>query len=94
MLWTGVEGPNKQRPFVRFLCASGFVHATVMLVMSLSARAVGGLNGNTEHLYGDIPGWFLITIVAALFEWSCWRHARDHQNVVLMTPQVSTTPTS
>ncbi len=81
MLWAGVEGPHiKHRSFVRFLCASGFVHATVMLIMSLGARAVGGLNGNIEHLYGDIPGWFLIAFAAGLLEWSWWRHARDFQN--------------
>lgn len=58
MLWAGVEDPlGKHFVFVCYLGLSGCVHASVMLGMNLWQRAVGGPNGNAQHLYGDVAGW-------------------------------------
>jgi hypothetical protein len=70
MYWTAIEGPGqRQRCFVRYLAVSGLLHATVMLIMNLSARGAGAANGNAEHLYGDIAGWYLVGVVSAVVLW-------------------------
>jgi hypothetical protein len=58
MFWTGLEDPlHKHLAFTTYLGLSGFLHATVMLLMNLWERAHGRANGNPEHLYGDVAGW-------------------------------------
>lgn len=69
MLLTAIEGPAKHHNYVLFLAVSGIVHAVIMLIMNLADRSAGLSNGNAEHLYGDVPGWFFIGLVAAMI----WR---------------------
>jgi hypothetical protein len=59
------------RKFVQYVALSGFLHATVMLVLNLVAANSEDIetktkNGNHEHLYGDIAGWYFISLVSAL----------------------------
>uniref|UniRef100_A0A383W017 Uncharacterized protein n=1 Tax=Tetradesmus obliquus TaxID=3088 RepID=A0A383W017_TETOB len=67
MLWAGLEDPlGKHFVFVCYLGLSGCVHASVMLGMNLRQRAVGGPNGNAQHLYGDVAGWYAIGIASII----------------------------
>lgn len=54
----------RHRLFVLFLCISGFIHATTMLFDNRLSKEG---NDNVEHLYGDILGWYLISIVSIVF---------------------------
>ncbi|WIA22282.1 hypothetical protein OEZ85_004602 [Tetradesmus obliquus] len=63
----GVEDPlGKHFVFVCYLGLSGCVHASVMLGMNLWQRAVGGPNGNAQHLYGDVAGWYAVGIASII----------------------------
>jgi hypothetical protein len=36
-----------------------------MAIMNLQQRAIGGPNGNAQHLYGDVAGWGLVGAASA-----------------------------
>jgi hypothetical protein len=56
---------QRHRFFTWFVILSSVIHATVMLVMNLYERNNQLPNGNPEHLYGDVAGWFGIGVVSA-----------------------------
>lgn len=52
--------------FCNLHCRIWAVHATFMLIANLISREKGLPNGNPQHLYGDVLGWYLISIFSAL----------------------------
>jgi hypothetical protein len=53
--------------YIVLLVLSGYLHAGEMAVDNLLSARMGGMNGNLEHLCGDVLGWFLIASLALLF---------------------------
>ena len=43
------------------------MHAAEMCVDNLRSASMGNMNGNPEHLYGDILGWFVLASLSLLF---------------------------
>jgi hypothetical protein len=64
-LWCVFDPFNRHRMYIGFVACSGFIHASFMLAASLYSRAHGLPNGNSEHLFGDIAGWFVISLFSA-----------------------------
>jgi hypothetical protein len=62
-LLAATEPQGRHAAYVLYVAAQGIIHATMMLVASLLAASAGHPNGNVEHLYGDIAGWYLISAV-------------------------------
>jgi hypothetical protein len=56
---------NRHAMFILYVAVSGLLHAGFMLVANLYSHAHGLANGNREHLYGDIGGWFLVALFSA-----------------------------
>lgn len=52
--------------YILYVAVSGFIHATFMLIANLISRVQGLPNGNSEHLYGDILGWYVIAAFSAI----------------------------
>jgi hypothetical protein len=55
---------GRGKEFLLALGLSGLLHAGVMAVDNFVSALRGGLNGNPEHAYGDVLGWFLIGALA------------------------------
>ncbi len=53
--------------FLVALVLSGYLHSAEMTVDNLSSARLSHTNGNHQHLYGDILGWFAIASFALLF---------------------------
>jgi hypothetical protein len=51
--------------FIVYVAVSGFLHAGFMLIANLYSHAHGLPNGNREHLFGDIGGWFVVAFFSA-----------------------------
>lgn len=64
--WTVWNGPQRQRSFLLLVGVSGVFHATEMLADNLVSASRNHVNGNPEHLYGDVAGWFVIALLALL----------------------------
>ena len=56
---------NRHLLFILFVAVSGFLHASFMLAANLYSHAHGLPNGNREHLFGDIAGWFVVALFSA-----------------------------
>lgn len=67
MLLTAFDPGGRRRPFIVLLVLSGSLHAGEMVVDNLLSARMRGTNGNLEHLYGDVLGWFVIASLALLF---------------------------
>jgi len=67
MVLAAFDPLGRHRPFLVLLVVSGFLHAGEMAIDNLSSAGRGAMNGNPEHLYGDILGWFGIASVSLIF---------------------------
>jgi hypothetical protein len=67
MLLTAMEPQGRHRLFLVLLVLSGYSHCSEMAMDNMLSARMGGMNGNPEHLYGDVLGWFVIASVALLF---------------------------
>ncbi len=77
MLYTAFYGPTENNiGFVVYIGISGMFHSTVMLVMNLVEARNGNLNGNMEHLYGDIAGWYLVGLFSLIVCVASWKNMR------------------
>jgi hypothetical protein len=58
---------NRHSVFVLYVAVSGFLHACFMLTANLYSyyHSPQLPNGNREHLFGDIAGWFVISLFSA-----------------------------
>jgi hypothetical protein len=59
----------RHRPFLLALGLSGMFHALFMGADNLLAAQAGTANGNPEHLYGDVAGWFAIGVASIAYWW-------------------------
>jgi hypothetical protein len=76
MIWTALFQPHRYNfPFTVYLAISGTFHSTIMLILNLAERAVNGLNGNVEHIYGDVAGWYFVAFMNALVAFSYFPRA-------------------
>ena len=66
MLLAALDPLGRHRFFMILLVTSGFLHAGEMAVDNLCAARMGGMNGNAEHLYGDVLGWFVIAAASLI----------------------------
>lgn len=66
MILTAFQPLRRHMVFTLNLFFSGFLHSSLMLVFNLVERSNGGRNGNSEHLYGDIVGWYFISLLSGL----------------------------
>jgi hypothetical protein len=55
---------GRGKDFLLALGISGLFHASAMALDNLVSALRGGPNGNPEHAYGDVLGWFLIAAFA------------------------------
>ena len=67
MLLTAFDPSGRHSLFIVALVLSGYLHAAEMAADNLFSAHMGHRNGNHEHLYGDILGWFAIASFALLF---------------------------
>ncbi len=78
MMITAWDPLRRHRPFLLVLAWSGLFHATEMAADNRMSAAMQGMNGNHEHLYGDVLGWYVIAgLSAALLILSRGREARE-----------------
>jgi hypothetical protein len=64
MVLTATDPLGRHRIFLRMLTASGYLHASEMAADNLFSLHMHSMNGNREHLYGDVLGWFVIATVS------------------------------
>ena len=55
---------GRSKDFLLALGFSGLLHASAMAIDNLVSALRGGPNGNPEHAYGDVLGWFSIAVFA------------------------------
>ncbi|HVO62901.1 MAG TPA: hypothetical protein VMT53_18370 [Terriglobales bacterium] len=67
MLITASDPAGRHRLFMVALVLSGYLHAAEMCADNLRSASMGNMNGNPEHLYGDVLGWFVIASLSLLF---------------------------
>lgn len=67
MLMTAFDPRGRHRGFMVALVLSGYLHSAEMGLDNLRSASMGGMNGNPEHLYGDVPGWFAIASFSLLY---------------------------
>ena len=79
MLLAALDPLGRHRFFLILLVTSGSLHAAEMAVDNLCAARMGGVNGNAEHLYGDVLGWFAIA-AASLILLVADRRPRAHED--------------
>ena len=56
---------NRHAMFILYVVVSGLLHAVFMLIANLYSHAHDLPNGNREHLFGDIGGWFFVALFSA-----------------------------
>jgi hypothetical protein len=67
MILTAFDPLGRHRSFLVLLVLSGYLHSGEMAADNVLSAAMGGMNGNPEHLYGDVLGWFVIASISLLF---------------------------
>jgi hypothetical protein len=67
MLLTALDPQGRHHLFLVLLAFSGYLHSGEMAVDNVLSMRMGGMNGNPEHLYGDVLGWFVIASLALSF---------------------------
>lgn len=69
--------PSHHKAYIFYWVIFGSVHGTVMLVDCL--LGTGG-NGNSEHLYGDVLGMYVISLVSGILGINkSWISERDDE---------------
>lgn len=67
MLLAALDPACQGRLFLVALVLSGSLHAAEMAADNLHSAAMHAMNGNPQHLYGDVLGWSVVALAALLF---------------------------
>lgn len=67
MLIAAFDPARRHRLFIVALVLSGYLHSAEMALDNLTSAAMGSMNGNREHLYGDVLGWCTIASLSLVF---------------------------
>jgi len=73
IIYSCAEHPlGKHVVFVLYVGISCIIHSVVMLGMNINQKVKGQPNGNPEHLFSEIPGFFIVGILNLIGVWySC-----------------------
>ena len=67
MILAAFDPLGRHRSFLVLLVLSGYLPFGEMAADNVLSAAMGGMNGNPEHLYGVRLGWFVIASISLFF---------------------------